>query len=108
MTEPDARPDSNSKRNILRDLCLAAGLWPFVVYGADVGLAGLFPGKALLTINGGAPRIVAVGTRTAEGVGVVAIEGETATIEVDGKRRVLRVGRTSPRSLRAPARPAWC
>lgn len=92
MREPDARPNSDSKRNILRDLCLAAGLWPFVVCGADVGLAGLFPGKALLTINGGAPRIVAVGARTAEGVGVVAIEGETATIEVDGKRRVLRVG----------------
>ena len=61
-------------------------------YAADVGLAGLFPGKALLTINGGAPRIVAVGGRTDEGVRVVAIDGDTATIEVDGKKRVLRVG----------------
>lgn len=59
---------------------------------ADVGLAGLFPGKALLTINGGPPRIVALGTRTDEGVKVLAIEGETATLEIDGKKRVLRVG----------------
>jgi aspartyl protease family protein len=71
-------------------LCLA--LTAPIADAADVGLAGLFSGKALLTINGGAPRIVALGVRTDEGVKVVAIEGETATIEVDGKKRVLRVG----------------
>jgi len=63
-----------------------------MVHGADVGLAGLFPGKALLTINGGAPRIVAIGVATEEGVKVLSVQGETATIEVDGKKRVLRVG----------------
>ena len=76
-----------------RCLCLvAAALWAPLVAGADVGLAGLFPGKALLTINGGTPRIVALGARTEDGVKVLAIEGETATLEIDGKRRVLRVG----------------
>jgi len=55
-------------------------------------LAGLFPGKVLLTINGGAPRIVAIGVATEEGVKVLSVQGETATIEVDGKKRVLRVG----------------
>ena len=63
-----------------------------IAQAADVGLAGLFSGKALLTINGGAPRIVALGATTAEGVKVVSIQGDTATIEVDGKKRVLRVG----------------
>jgi len=63
-----------------------------MVHCADVGLAGLFPGKALLTINGGAPRIVAIGVATEEGVKVLSVQGETATIEVDGKKRVLRVG----------------
>ena len=71
-------------------LCLFVVSSP--VHGADVGLAGLFPGKALLTINGGAPRIVALGATTEEGVKVVAIQGENATLEVDGKKRVLRVG----------------
>jgi len=61
-------------------------------HAVDVGLAGLFPGKVLLTINGGAPRIVAVGSTTSEGVKVVSTEGETATLEVEGKKRVLRVG----------------
>lgn len=62
------------------------------VQAAEVGLAGLFPGKTLLTINGGVPRIVAVGATTAEGVKVVSVQGETATLEIDGKKRVLRVG----------------
>ena len=80
-------------RSVLCCLCLAgASIWMPEAWAADVGLAGLFPGKALLTINGGAPRIVAVGSRTDEGVRVVAIEGDAATIEVDGRKRVLRVG----------------
>lgn len=79
------------------DLTRAAGLCLCCLafsstHAADVGLAGLFPGKALLTINGGPPRIVAVGVKTDEGVKVLSIEGETATLEVDGKKRVLRVG----------------
>ncbi len=71
-------------------LCLSLAT-PFAL-AADVGLAGLFPGKALLTINGGEPRIVALGAKTDEGVKVLSIEGETATLEIDGKKRVLRVG----------------
>jgi aspartyl protease family protein len=75
-------------RAALLCLCLLAPL----AQATDVGLAGLFSGKALLTINGGAPRIVALGAKTDEGVKVLAIEGDTATLEVDGKKRVLRVG----------------
>jgi aspartyl protease family protein len=84
-------------------ICLLLAAVP--VHGADVGLAGLFPGKALLTINGGSPRIVAVGVRTEEGVKVLAIEGETATLDVDGKKRVLRLGQNvaSQPSGSAPA-----
>ena len=78
------------KRNYLG--YLIAGLCSVNAWGADVGLAGVFSGKALLTIDGGAPRVVPVGTKTGEGVSVVAVDGETATVEVDGKRRVLRVG----------------
>lgn len=58
----------------------------------DVGLAGVFPGKALLTIDGAAPRTVAVGATTAEGVKVLAVDSDAATVEADGRKRVLRVG----------------
>lgn len=63
-----------------------------LAFAADVGLAGVFPGKALLSIDGGAPRIVAVGTRTGEGVKVLAVDGDSATVEIGGKTRQLRVG----------------
>ncbi len=69
-------------------LCVAC--WP--AQAVDVGLAGVFPGKALLTIDGGAPRTVAVGTKTDEGVKVLSVDSDTATIEADGKKRMLRVG----------------
>ena len=81
-----------TRSTLCRLLCAAACAWCSIALAADVGLAGLFPGKVLLTINGGQPRIVAVGVTTDEGVKVVSISGEMATLEVDGKRRMLRVG----------------
>lgn len=60
----------------------------------EVGLAGVFPGKALLTIDGGEPRTVALGSRTAEGVQVLAIDRDAVTLEVDGRKRTLRVGQS--------------
>ncbi|HRF05080.1 TIGR02281 family clan AA aspartic protease [Accumulibacter sp.] len=77
-------------RGLLVALCLATG--GTAVEAVDVGLAGVFPGKALLTIDGGAPQTVAVGTETSEGVRVLAVDRETATIESEGKKRILRVG----------------
>ena len=84
-----ARPNTSG---VARSVFLCAALVAPLAQAVDVGLAGLFPGKALLTIDGGAPRIVAVGATTREGVKVLSTEGETATLEVEGKKRVLRVG----------------
>lgn len=83
---------ADSTRAALGCVGLLAGLLSAPVAAVEVGLAGVFPGKALLTINGGAPRTVAVGSTTAEGVRVVTVDGESATLEVDGRRRALRVG----------------
>ena len=58
----------------------------------DVTVVGLFPTKVVLQINGGAARTLAVGQKTAEGVVVVSIEREAATLEIDGKRRSLKMG----------------
>lgn len=67
-------------------LCLAcAGL-----AAQEVGLAGIMGSKALLTINGGDPRTVALG-QTVDGVKVVALQGDQAIIEIGGKKRPLRV-----------------
>ncbi len=59
---------------------------------ASVGVVGLFPGKAVVSINGGAPRTLGVGQKTAEGITLVAAGGDSATFDIGGQRRVLRIG----------------
>lgn len=72
-----------------------------LAYGAacaqSVALAGMMGGKALLVVDGGAPKTVAVG-QTHQGVKVISTSGDQAVIEQSGKRTTLRVG-DSPVSL---------
>jgi aspartyl protease family protein len=58
----------------------------------DVNVIGLFPGKAVVTINRGAPRTLSVGETTSDGVKLVAVDSRGAVIEVDGKRESLEMG----------------
>ena len=59
---------------------------------ADVALIGVIGDKAaVLAINGGEPKTVKLG-QTWSGVKVVAVEKTQATIETDGKQRVLQLG----------------
>src|SRR5258706_1059952 len=63
-------------------------------FAAEVMLVGVFGDKAaVLAIDGGAPRTVKVGQRLGE-LTLISVEAERATIEVDGKRRVLVRGQT--------------
>ncbi len=66
----------------------------------DVTVAGLFPNKALVQIDGGPLQTLSVGQKTADGVALIAVEGDGATFEIQGKRIVLglghaRIGRSS-------------
>lgn len=72
-------------------LVLLVGLLPVTCIAQDVGLAGIMGSKAMLMINGGEPQAVPVG-QTVDGVKVLSIQGDQATIEVGGKKRPLRVG----------------
>jgi aspartyl protease family protein len=73
-------------------LFVLAALAAFPGYCTDVTVVGLFSGKAVVTINRGSPRILAVGQTTAEGVKLVAVDGKGATLEIDGRRQVLEMG----------------
>lgn len=72
-------------------LVLAACLLSLRAFAIDVGLAGVTAARAMLVIDGGEPQAVAVGQSVA-GVRVVSLQGETVVVEVDGRRRPLRVG----------------
>jgi aspartyl protease family protein len=73
---------------------LAVVLWLFAgaASATDVTVVGFFGSKALVSINGGQPRTMSIGQRTPEGVTLVAVEGDTATLEVDGKQRTMKMG----------------
>lgn len=62
------------------------------VSATDVNVIGLFPGKAVVTINRGAPRTLSVGEKTAEGVLLISSDHAGAVVEVDGKREKLEMG----------------
>ncbi len=62
-----------------------------VALAQEVGLAGIVGSKALLVINGAPPRSVPVGT-TVDGVKVLSVQSDQVVIEIDGRKRPLRVG----------------
>lgn len=66
----------------------------------DIGLAGIMGSKAMLMINGGEPRAVAVG-QSIDGVRLISVVGDQVVVEVDGKKRPLRVGQHAQGSASA-------
>lgn len=73
-------------------LFLAAILAAGAAFATDVTVIGLFPGKAVVTIDRGSPKTLSVGERTSEGVMLVSVDAKGATFEIDGKRQVLEMG----------------
>jgi aspartyl protease family protein len=71
-------------------LVCAAGL--NTAAAADVALIGVIGDKAaVVAVDGGDPKTVKVGQKW-NGITVIAVEKERATVEIDGKRRVLTRG----------------
>jgi aspartyl protease family protein len=58
----------------------------------DVSVVGVFPGKAVVVIGKGAPRTIAVGQKTAEGVTLLAVGDGVATLDIEGQKRTLALG----------------
>lgn len=61
------------------------------VLATEIGLAGIIGSKALLTIDGAAPRAFAVGP-VGPGVRLLSVDGEGAVLEIDGRKRRLQPG----------------
>ena len=72
-------------------LLAASALLHGTAQAQAVRLAGMLGNKALLVVDGGAPKTVAPG-ETHQGVKVVSTAGDQAVVELSGKRHALRVG----------------
>ena len=59
---------------------------------ADVTVVGLFPGKAVVVINGASPRTISAGQKQAEGVILISTTSSSAVFDIGGKRHSLDIG----------------
>lgn len=76
----------------LAALCCGLLLAPWgAAHAQSVALAGMLGSKALLVVDAHPPRAVGAGDEF-QGVKVIAITKEEATVEVKGARRTLRLG----------------
>ena len=73
-------------------MVLAAALACTSAAAVDVNVIGLFPGKAVITVNRGAPRTLSVGEKSPEGVVLISVSSKGAVFEIDGKRETLEMG----------------
>jgi aspartyl protease family protein len=65
-----------------------------VIAATQVNVVGLFSGKAIVIINGGAPTSIGAG-QTKNGVKLIAATSESATFLVEGKKQTLKMGQAA-------------
>ena len=76
----------------LRIVAALACLLPGAARATDVSVIGLFPGKAVVVVDGGAPRVLTAGSRAVSGVTLLSTDHDTATLLVDGQKKTLKIG----------------
>ncbi|BBB59874.1 hypothetical protein UNDKW_1601 [Undibacterium sp. KW1] len=69
-----------------------------VAHATDIGVVGLFPGKAILVVDGAPPKTYNVGSNIASDVKLIDADRESATVMINGKRKLLTMGQTVHRS----------
>jgi aspartyl protease family protein len=65
-----------------------------VIAATQVNVVGLFSGKAIVIINGGAPTSIGAG-QTKNGVKLIAATSESATFLIEGKKQTLKMGQAA-------------
>ncbi len=92
------------RRKLVVAVAVSAGVaFSPMALAQAVTLSGMLGNKALLVVDGGEPKSVAPGN-TFKGVRVISTQGDTAVLEVAGRRQTLRVGE-SPASVGRPIVP---
>lgn len=78
-------------RAVLLSLAGVAAALPPPAAAQSVALSGVLGSKALLVIDGGTPRALAAGD-SLQDVRVLQVAGDTAEVEIKGRRQTLRLG----------------
>ncbi|MDY7547424.1 TIGR02281 family clan AA aspartic protease [Glaciimonas sp. CA11.2] len=78
--------------------CLFMIITALSAQATDIGVAGLFPGKAVLIIDGAAPKTYSVGDNVRGDIRLTSVTGSTATVNVKGKLETIGIGEFVSRS----------
>ena len=89
---------SNRRRVRTAAAGVLLGAWITAATGTEIGVVGLFPGKAVLVVDGSAPKTFMVGKLVSEGVRLLGVTDEAATLSVHGKTEQIAIGRHYSRS----------
>src|SRR5882672_6399459 len=103
MTENRDGLHVRDKAIVIKLAIVASLLWSAAGWAADVSVIGLFPGKAVVVIDGGAPRVLSVGQKPVEGVTLISTDRESATFVIDGQKRTLSIGQHQAGPAPAPS-----
>lgn len=76
----------------------------FATCAAELNVTGLFSNKAMVSIDGGKPRIMAAG-ESKGGVKLISANSNGATFEIDGKRQTLGMGQSISSSFAGGEKP---
>jgi len=68
------------------------GVFANAADAADISVVGLFTNKAVLIIDGSAPKTYSVGATIADGVRLVSVNDSGAVFETKGKRETIALG----------------
>lgn len=85
----------NTARSKFTAHCMAS-LWLLLAgpaFAASVGVVGLFRDKAMVSIDGSPPRLIAAG-QVVQGVKLLSANSDAATFEIDGRQRTLTMGQS--------------
>lgn len=80
---------------------VALALFASPAVAAEVTLVGMIGAKAIIVIDGGSPRTLSPGQKTAEGVVLLGTEKDSASFQIDGTIRTLRMGQAYSAAARS-------
>jgi len=73
-------------------LALACSVTALHAQAADISVIGVFPGKAVLVIDGASPKTYSVGATVSGGIKLVAVGRDHAVFEANGKKEKIDLG----------------
>ncbi|WP_296771272.1 TIGR02281 family clan AA aspartic protease [Thiobacillus sp.] len=93
------------KKKTVAMMIAAGGLACTTVWATSISVVGLFKDKAIVSIDGGKPRTLSAG-QTIQGVKLVSADSDSASFDIEGKRRTLGMGQSFAGGTATDGRPS--